>query len=66
MAIFQFFQFKHELFCRHFKHLNAFLTQCGYCRGKWKILDIVDEGVNCETLILLEYWDFYPKNVDEA
>jgi len=46
--------------------LNAFLTQCDYCGGKWKILGIVDEGVNNETGILLQYWDFHGQNVDEA
>jgi len=34
--------------------------------GKWKILGIVDEGVNNETRLLLQYWDFHRKNFDEA
>ena len=55
MAVFHFPQFEHELFWRYFKRLNVFLTQCGYRIGKWKILDIVDEGVNRETRALLEY-----------
>jgi len=52
MAIFHFLQFEHELFWRYFKRLNAFLPQYGYCLGKWKILDIIDEGVNTETRAL--------------
>ena len=55
MAIFHFLQFEHELFWRCFKRLNVFLTQCSYCVGKWESLDIVDEGVNSKTRILLEY-----------
>ena len=34
--------------------------------GKWKILDIVDEGVNSEECVLLEYWGFRGKRVDVA
>ena len=34
--------------------------------GKWKILGIIDEGVNHETRILLQYLDFHGKNIDEA
>jgi len=59
-------QYEHELFCWYFKCLNAFLAQCGDCVGKWKILGIVDEGVNSESRILLEFWDFYRKNVNKA
>ena len=55
MAIFHFHQFEHELFWRYFKRLNVFLAQCGYCVGKWKILDILDKGVKTETHILLGY-----------
>ena len=55
MVIFHFLQFEHELFWRYFKCLNAFLTQSGYCVGKWKILDIVDESVTSETRVVLEY-----------
>jgi len=64
MAIFHFPQFEHELFCWYFKHLNAFLAQCEYYLGKWEILGIVDEGVNNETGILLQYFD--DLNVDDA
>jgi len=46
--------------------LNAFLAQRHSCVGKWKILGIIDEGVNNETRILLQYWDFHGKSVDEA
>jgi len=53
MAFFHFSQFEHEFFWWYFKHLNTFLGQCNYCVGKWKILDIIDEGVNNETRILL-------------
>jgi len=66
MAIFHFSQFVHELFCWYFKHLNAFLAQCDYCVGKWKILGIIDESINNETQVLLRYWDFHGQNVDEA
>ena len=66
MAIFHFPQFENELFCWCFKRLNAFLAQCGYCVGKWKILGIIDEGVNNETQILLQFWDFHGRTVDEA
>ena len=30
------------------------------------ILGIIDEGVNNETRILLQYWDFHGQNVNEA
>ena len=63
---FNFSQFEYELFWRYFKRLNVVLAQCGYCVGKWKSLSIVDEGVNSETHILFEYWDFYAKSVDEV
>ena len=56
MTIFHFPQFEHELFCWYFKRLNAFLAQCGYCVGKWEILGIIDEDVNSETLIFLQFW----------
>jgi len=63
---FKFLQFEHELFCWYFKHLNAFLAQNDYYVGKWEILGIVDEGVNNETRILLQCWDFHGQNVYEA
>ena len=66
MATFHAPQFEHELFCWYFKCLNVFLTQCNYCVGKWKILGIIDEGVNSETRILLQYWDFHAQSIDEA
>jgi len=34
--------------------------------GQQKILGIVDEGVDNETRILLQFWDFHGKSVDEA
>jgi len=34
--------------------------------GKWEILDIIDKGANSETRILLGYWDFHVRNVDDA
>ena len=61
MVIFRFSQYEHELFCWYFKGLNAFLAQCGYCVGKWKILGIIDKGVNSKTRILLQFWDFHRK-----
>jgi len=66
MVVFHFLQFEHELFWRYFKHLHAFLAQCGYCVNKWEILNIVDVGVNTKIRALLEYWDFVAKNVDDA
>ena len=46
--------------------MHAFLTQCGYYVGKWKILSIADEGVNSKTRARLGYWDFHGKNVNKA
>jgi len=46
--------------------LHAFRTQCDYYVGKWEILDIVDEGVNSKTRILLEYWGFLAKSIDDT
>jgi len=46
--------------------LNAFLAQCRYYAGKWKILGIIDEVVNSEIRILLQFWDFHGKSVGEA
>ena len=66
MIIFHFSQFEHELFCWYFKRLNAFLVQCDYCVGKWEILGIIDEGVNSEIRIFLQFLDFYGKNINEA
>ena len=66
MAIFHFPQYEHELFCWYFKRLNVFLAQCEYYVGKWKILGIVDEGVNTETRILLQFWDFHGLTVDDV
>jgi len=34
--------------------------------GKWKILGIIDEGVNSKIRVLLRYWDFQCKCVDET
>jgi len=31
--------------------------------GKWKILDVVDEGVNSETRTLFEYWGLLAKSL---
>jgi len=59
-------QYEHELFCWYFKRLNAFLAQCEYYVSKCEILGIVDEGVNSETQILLQFWDFHLLNVDDA
>ena len=55
MEFFHFPQFEYELFWRYFKRLNAFLAECCYYIGKWKILDIGDEGVNSKTRTLFEY-----------
>ena len=66
MAIFHFPQFKHELFCWYLKHLNALFAQRGHYAGKWKILGILDKGMNNETRIVVQFWDFHGKNVDKA
>ena len=66
MAIFHFPQYEHELFCWYFKRLNAFLAQCEYFVGKREILGIVDEGVNSEIRILLQFWNFHGLTVDDA
>ena len=66
MAIFHFPQYEHELFCWYFKRLNAFLPQCEYYMGKWEILGIVDERVNSEIQILLQFSDFHRFKVDDA
>ena len=49
------------MFCWYFKHLNAFLAQCGYCVGKWKIVGIIDEGVNNETEFFYNFGIFIVK-----
>jgi len=69
MAVFHFIRYEQELFYRYWDRLHAYLAQCascGYSYGKWEILHVVDEGVNCETRTLFEYWDLYASNVDEA
>ena len=50
------------------ERLNAYLAQCHYgcLYEKWEILGVVNEGVNYETYILLECWDFHSKNVDKS
>ena len=64
MAIFHFYQLKHDLF--YFGSiLHLFLAQCGYCVSKWEILDIFYDVGNSETQIILEYWSFDGKSVDE-
>ena len=67
MAIFHFPQCEQELFYRYWECLHAYLAQCAFCGylyGKWEILHVVDEGVNCETRALLEHWDFCTRNID--
>ena len=54
------------MFCWYSKRLDVFVPKCGYYIGKWEILGIVDEGLNNETIILLQYWDLHRRNVDEA
>jgi len=66
MTIFHFPQFEHKLFLRYFKRLHIFLAKCGYCVGKWEILEIIAKGVNSETCALLWYWGYHDKSVDEA
>jgi len=54
------------LFCWYFKRWNVFLAHYEYFVAKWEILGIVDEGVNSETRILLQFWDFHRLNADDA
>ena len=46
--------------------LDAFSAHCDYYSEKLKLLNTVYEGINCENCALLEHWDLYAKNVDEA
>jgi len=67
MVIFHFPEHKHELFWRYFGSVDNFLAQCGYCMENWRILSVINEGVNGETRALSEYFGFFfPKNVDKA
>ena len=66
MSFSHFPQYEHELFWRYYDRLHAFLAHCDFYLEKWKILNTVYKGVNCEARTLLEYWDFCAKNVDEA
>jgi len=66
MSILHFLQYAHDLFWRYYDRLHAFLAHYGYCIEKWEILNMVYEGMNCETRALLEQWDFCDTNFDEA
>jgi len=66
MTSFHFPQCEHELFWKYYDRLHDFLVHYGYYLEKWKILNIVYEGVNYETHTLLKHWDFCAQNVDEA
>ena len=66
MSFSHFPQYEHELFWRYYDKLQAFLAHCDLYLEKWKILNTVYEGVNCEIRALLEYWDFRAKNIDKA
>jgi len=55
MAIFHFPHWEQELFYNCLDCLHAYVAQCascGYLYGKWKMLYVVDEGMNCETRAL--------------
>jgi len=54
MRSFHFPQYKLELFWRYYDRLYAFFALRDYCLEKWELLNMVYEGVNCETLTLLE------------
>jgi len=54
------------LFWIYYDRLYVFLTHCGYCLEKWELLDTIYKGVNRETRVLLEQWDFCAKTIDEA
>jgi len=54
------------LFWRYFDRLNNFVTQYGYCLGKWEILNVINEEVNDENRTLLQYFRLLPKIIDEA
>ena len=66
MTSFHFPQCEHELFSKYYDKLHDFLAHYGYCLEKWELLNIVREGVTCETHTLLGHWDFCARNVDEA
>ena len=58
MISFHFSQCEHELFWNYYDRLHDFLTHYGYCLEKWKILNMVYEGMTCETCAPLEHWNF--------
>ena len=66
MTIFHFPQYEHELFWRYYDRLHALLAHYGHRLEKWEILNIAYEGMNYETHVLLEHWDFCAWNVVEA
>ena len=49
MAIFHFPRHEHKLFWRYFDCLSNFMAQYGYCLGRWKIVNVFNEGVKGET-----------------
>ena len=58
MTVFHFPQYKHGLFWKYYDRLHDFLAHCNYFLEKWEILNLVYEGVTCETRALLEHWNF--------
>ena len=49
MASFYFPQFEHEIFWQYLSRLNEFRAQCvDYCFEKWKICQVIFEGLNDE------------------
>ena len=68
-GFFNFSQYEWELFHHYWDRLNAYLDQCAhydYSYGKWKILGVVNAGMDYETRTLLEYWSFHSKGMNEA
>jgi len=49
MASFYFLEFEQEIFWRYLSRLNEFHAQCvDYCFEKWKICQVIFEGLNDE------------------
>ena len=57
MASFYFHQFAHEIFWQYLSRLNEFHTQCvDYYFEKWKIYQVIFEGLNDEYRAMLRLY----------
>ena len=57
------------MFDHYWDRLNAYLGQCApydYSYGKWKILGVINPGVNYETRTLLECGSFHSNGANGA